>query len=111
MTFREAISVGEKVLSLANIEDAKNDAWLLLAMVCKINRTYYYVHMDEELTIEQTKEYENVLKKRAEHIHIQRFSKASRSGKQRNHGTLVQKVTDHQRLVNIVILGRSKAII
>ena len=71
MTFREAIEAGEKVLKLADIEDAKNDAWLLLAMVCKINRTYYYVHMDEELTIEQSKEYENVLKKRAERIPLQ----------------------------------------
>ena len=68
MTFREALEKGEKVLNLAEIVDAKNDAWLLLAMVCKINRTYYYVHMDEELTIEQASEYESVLKKRAEHV-------------------------------------------
>ena len=40
-------------------------------MVCKISRTYYYVHMDEELTIEQANEYENVLKKRAERIPLQ----------------------------------------
>lgn len=71
MTFREAIEVGEKVLRLAEIEDAKNDAWLLLAMVCKINRTYYYVHMDDELTIEQANEYENILKKRAERVPLQ----------------------------------------
>lgn len=71
MTFREAIEMGEKVLKAVEIEDAKNDAWLLLAMVCKISRTYYYVHMDEELTIEQANEYENVLKKRAEHIPLQ----------------------------------------
>lgn len=71
MTFREAIEVGEGILKQAGIADAKIDAWLLLALVCKINRTYYYVHMDEELTIEQKEEYENVLKKRAEHIPLQ----------------------------------------
>ena len=71
MTFREALEKGEKVLSREGIVDAKNDAWLLLAMVCKINRTYYYVHMDEELTVEQTSEYESVLRKRAEHIPLQ----------------------------------------
>ena len=38
MTFREALEKGEKVLSREGIVDAKNDAWLLLAMVCKINR-------------------------------------------------------------------------
>lgn len=71
MTFREALEKGERVLNLAEIVDAKNDAWLLLAMVCKINRTYYYVHMDEELTTEQASEYESVLKKRAEHVPLQ----------------------------------------
>ncbi len=71
MTFREAMEAGETVLQSANIENAKNDAWLLLAMVCKINRTYYYVHMDEELTMEQVNEYENVLKKRTERVPLQ----------------------------------------
>ncbi len=71
MTFREALEAGEKVLSLAKIDDAKNNAWLLLTMVCKINRTYYYVHMDEELTSEQAKEYEIVIRKRAERVPLQ----------------------------------------
>ena len=47
MTYREAIKLGESILQKADITDAKNDAWLLLAMACKIDRTYYYVHMDE----------------------------------------------------------------
>ena len=71
MTFREAIAAGEDVLKKVNIADARNDAWLLLTMVCKIDRTYYYMHMDEELTAEQESEYEIVLKKRAEHIPLQ----------------------------------------
>ena len=71
MTFREAIAFGEAELQKVNIVDAKNDAWLLLTMVCKIDHTYYYMHMDEDLTPEQKEEYENVLKKRAEHIPLQ----------------------------------------
>lgn len=71
MTYREAIALGEKILSMAKIEDAKNDAWLLLSMACKIDHTYYYVHMDEDLTVEQTKEYESLVKKRAERIPLQ----------------------------------------
>ena len=63
MTYREAIKLGESILQKADITDAKNDAWLLLAMACKIDRTYYYVHMDEELTTEQTREFQSVLKK------------------------------------------------
>ena len=71
MTFREAISFGEEKLNIAGIEDAKNDAWLLLTFVCKIDRTYYYVHMDENMSAEQVAEYESVLSKRAEHVPLQ----------------------------------------
>lgn len=71
MTFREAISFGEEKLNIAGIEDAKNDAWLLLTYVCKIDRTYYYVHMDEQMSAEQVAEYESVLNKRAEHVPLQ----------------------------------------
>lgn len=71
MTFREAIGFGEEKLNIAGIEDAKNDAWLLLTFVCKIDRTYYYVHMDEQMSVEQVAEYESVLSKRAEHVPLQ----------------------------------------
>lgn len=71
MTFREAIRFGEEKLNIAGIEDAKHDAWLLLIFICKIDRTFYYVHMDEEMPVEQVAEYENVLNKRAEHVPLQ----------------------------------------
>ena len=71
MTFREAICFGEEKLNIAGIEDAKNDAWLLLTFICKIDRTFYYVHMDEDMSVEQVAEYENVLNKRAEHVPLQ----------------------------------------
>ena len=71
MTFREAISFGERQLNDVGIVDAKNDAWLLLAFVCKIDHTFYYVHMNEQMSIEQQAEYENVLSKRAEHVPLQ----------------------------------------
>jgi release factor glutamine methyltransferase len=71
MTFREAISFGERQLNEVGIIDAQNDAWLLLTFVCKIDRTFYYVHMDEQMEIEQQAEYENVISKRAEHVPLQ----------------------------------------
>ena len=71
MTFREAISYGERQLNNAGIVDARNDAWLLLTYVCKIDHTFYYVHMDEEMDVEQVAEYESVLSKRAEHVPLQ----------------------------------------
>lgn len=71
MTYREAIELGEKILRAADIVDAKNDSWLLLAMACKIDHTYYYMHMDEEMTQEQLREFESVTKKRAERVPLQ----------------------------------------
>lgn len=71
MTFREAICFGEEKLNIAGIDDAKHDAWLLLTFICKIDRTFYYVHMDENMAVEQVAEYENVLNKRAEHVPLQ----------------------------------------
>lgn len=71
MTYRELISLGEKVLEMAGIVDVKTDAWLLMEMVCKIDRNFYYMHMDEEISEEEQKEYEIAVKKRAEHIPLQ----------------------------------------
>ncbi|MBQ6812180.1 MAG: peptide chain release factor N(5)-glutamine methyltransferase [Agathobacter sp.] len=71
MTFREAFAYGEEKLNTVGIVDARNDAWLLLTFVCKIDRTFYYSHMDENMPEEQFAEYENVLDKRAEHIPLQ----------------------------------------
>lgn len=71
MTYREAINLGEKILTAASIADAKNDAWLLLEMVCKIDRSFYYLHMEEDLLEEQISEYEIALRKRAEHVPLQ----------------------------------------
>lgn len=71
MTYREAIDMGEQILKEQGIADAKTDAWLLLAMACKIDRNFYYLHMNEDILEEQRQEYTFVLKKRAEHIPLQ----------------------------------------
>ena len=71
MTYREAVKRGEEILTAASVADAKNDAWLLLEMVCKIDRSFYYLHMEEDLLEEQVSEYEIALKKRAEHVPLQ----------------------------------------
>ena len=71
MTYREAIVLGESILRKADIVDAKTDSWLLLAMACKIDQTYYYMHIDEEMTEEQAREFEVLIKKRAERVPLQ----------------------------------------
>jgi release factor glutamine methyltransferase len=71
MTYREALDNGEKELNRAGIGDARNDAWLLLAMVCQIDHTFYYVHMDEEMDAELLENYEGLIKKRQERVPLQ----------------------------------------
>lgn len=71
MNYREAMCLGEKALVLAGVVDAKNDAWLLLAYSCKIDHTFYYLHMDEEMSEEAYESYQAVIKKRAEHVPLQ----------------------------------------
>lgn len=71
MTFREAMEFGTNLLEEAGVSEAKNNAWLLLSMICKIDHTYYYVHMQDELEADVMSEYESILRKRAEHVPLQ----------------------------------------
>ncbi|MBO5070857.1 MAG: peptide chain release factor N(5)-glutamine methyltransferase [Roseburia sp.] len=71
MTYREAINHGEEILTQADVTDAKTDAWLLLEMVCKIDRNFYYLHMEEDMPEEQLSEYGIALRKRGEHVPLQ----------------------------------------
>ena len=71
MTYRESVEFGTKSLTDAGVPDAALDAWYLLQMVCKIERSYYYVHGEEDITQDAQKEYEIAVQKRAEHIPLQ----------------------------------------
>lgn len=71
MTYREAVAAGTKLLESAGVADSGLDAWYLLQMVCRIERSYYYVHGDEEIFEDETREYEIAIRKRAEHIPLQ----------------------------------------
>lgn len=71
MTYCEAVAAGEKILNNVGISDSRIDSWLLLEMACKIDRNFYYMNMDEEMTSEQMEEFKSLLKKRGEHIPLQ----------------------------------------
>ena len=71
MTYREGLAAGEKILGKAGIADAKTDIWLLMEMACKIDRNFYYMHMMEDMTEEQAKQYQLLIKKRAERVPLQ----------------------------------------
>lgn len=71
MTYREAVSMGSRVLKQHQIPDAKTDAWLLLAAACGIDRNFYYLHMED--TVEQKAQavYEAFLKRRSGRMPLQ----------------------------------------
>ena len=71
MTYQEAMVRGEKDLEKAGITDAKIDAWLLMESCFKIDRNFYYMHQNEEVTDDLLKEYELSVRKRMEHIPLQ----------------------------------------
>lgn len=71
MTYREAVEFGCGILQEAGIEETKLDARLLLEMACKVDRNFYYLHAQEDMTEEQQAEYKSILKKRAERIPLQ----------------------------------------
>ena len=71
MTYKQAEQKGEALLESAGVMDAKIDAWLLLEMVAKIDRSFYFMHINEEVDPEVLTEYERVVEKRAEHVPLQ----------------------------------------
>ena len=71
MTYKETIDLGIRILELAGIEEAENDAWLLLSKECRMDRTAYYMHMKDEILPEQLNEYKGLIKKRAERVPLQ----------------------------------------
>ena len=74
MTYQKALKQGEAFLREHGIDDAVTDSWLLLAMACRIDRNFYYLHMQKELPGEQKEVYEAALKKRAGHIPLQHIT-------------------------------------
>ena len=71
MTYREVVLWGESLLEGANVTEAKLDSWLLLQMATKMDRSYYYTHMEDEIPAEQLGEYELAIRKRAERVPLQ----------------------------------------
>lgn len=74
MKLSEALIYGREILESVNIADAQVDSWQLLEYVCGCDRSYYYLHMDEEMSEEQTAQYQMCIKKRASHIPLQHIT-------------------------------------
>lgn len=71
MTYAEAIRLGEKRLLSAKIAEAAWDARLLFEYVCQIDRNFYYLHMNDELSEADWNAYQDALQTRMGHVPLQ----------------------------------------
>lgn len=74
MTLREALEFGQEQLKNAGIEDAAVDAWYLLEYVTGLNRTSYFLHMNETLEEAQVSAYQGYIEIRKNHIPLQHIT-------------------------------------
>lgn len=71
MTYAEHLKTGMILLGGAGIDTPELDAWYLMEYICKIDKNFYYLHMQEDMDEIQSREYASVLQKRAERIPLQ----------------------------------------
>ena len=71
MTFRSLLLKGQQALENAGIIEAKNDAWLLMNYSLSISRTFYFVHMTDDVREDQCRAYEEVISARSRRIPLQ----------------------------------------
>ena len=50
-------------LQKQGVEEARQDAWLLLEHVCGISHSTYFVHSEDEMPKEQQEQYEALVRK------------------------------------------------
>ncbi len=71
MTYVEAIRLGEKRLLSSGIAEAAWDARLLFEYARQIDRNFYYLHMNDELSEADWNAYQDALQTRMGHVPLQ----------------------------------------
>lgn len=65
------LTYAREYLEGRGIEDARQDAWLLMEYVCNINKSFYYLHMNDPMDEEDAAQYQELLRRRGSHIPVQ----------------------------------------
>lgn len=68
------LAEGIACLEQHGVEEARQDAWLLLEEVCGISRSYYFAHSEETVSQEKARAYRKMLEKRAKRIPLQQIT-------------------------------------
>ena len=71
ITCKEALRQAAESLVKAGVPDAEVDAWYLFEHVSGMNRSAYFLHMEEAMEAEQEKQLEQLVKMRAQRIPLQ----------------------------------------
>ena len=73
-TLTGLLKKGQNILAKAGIGEAGLDAWLLLEYITGKSRADYFAHGDEGVTEETACRYQELIRKRAEHIPLQHLT-------------------------------------
>ena len=73
-TLNGLLKNGQKILEQSGFREAGLDAWLLLEYITGKSRAYYFAHGDEGVTEETACRYQELIRKRAEHIPLQHLT-------------------------------------
>ena len=73
-TLKSLLEYGREELKRGGIEDAANDAWLLLEYVCGVSRSHYYVYPQETVAEEMAEAYRRLVGQRKGHIPLQHLT-------------------------------------
>ena len=73
-SYKELLDFGKEYLREKKIENGDLDAWLLMEYVCKISRTWYFVHEEDQVKEEESRDYRKLIRKRGEHIPLQQLT-------------------------------------
>lgn len=74
MTLQKALYYGKQYLIQKNIDNSHMDAWYLMEYVFHIERSYFFLHQEEEINDEKWLRYKEVLEKRGRHIPLQHIT-------------------------------------
>ena len=73
-SYRELLDFGKKYLREKKIENSDLDAWLLMEYVCKISRSWYFIHEEDKVTDQENRDYRELIRNRGEHIPLQQLT-------------------------------------
>ena len=70
-SYKEVLEEASKYLIDNDIDEAKIDAWYLFNHVFNVDRAEYFLNINRTISLEQYKDYMDLIKKRAAHIPLQ----------------------------------------